>query len=504
LPKVQFPVSPKRAASFRSDTIDLDFAPPSVSRVDVNRTIGDDPAAVIEYPSNVREAPTIEIEKPGSEVVGLPQVPPDTASGSEISMPTEAETVKTAPAPDMAGSDVPKPAQEPTRPESEAAASVGGPESPVATPRDQAAVAPPEGTPERGIRKRSTPEQDRTAVASVPLGDPIRPGADDGDGQCLSFQPLAASANAKAARSEPQPPGSPSTIHATRLREIARESLRHCYHRLQRGATHSAKKFALDALRSVVAMRDAQSGGNENALYLERAFDAVRESEDFSGRFGIVDPNALQRMVAVHETTVLKEHEDLESLSALEAIEAYLAEAKRNFVHAAEGSREGSDALMLLGKIETRLASENSIHAAAVAVTLQRAAVEIEPRNAIGYRELGATLLAQGLADQAAWALHRSLEIDPTRTGFQRLLEASRRLGDIDTARMCLASLKNPRLKSEIPVRPLSPKAFAATHRPDPASMKPVAARPENTANPAQKTDQPRIGFRSFFPFGRK
>jgi hypothetical protein len=271
-------------------------------------------------------------------------------------------------------------------------------------------------------------------------------------------------------RAEPVRTTSP---HATRLRTVAQESLRNAQHRLQRQATHSAKRHATDALRSIVAMRDAQAGGNRHMKHLQIAFDAIRESKDFGGQFGEIDLNALKRMVTVHETDVLK-NRDLDDVSGLEATESYLAVARTNLVLAADGASEASDALVLLGQIEKRQSESGNAHGAAVAVSLQRAAIEIEPSNALGYRELGTTLLNQGLVDEAAWALNKSIDIYPTRSSYQRLLEASRRLGDVGTARVCLASLQDPRLKSEIPVKQLSSEQFAASYRPNPAAMKPA------------------------------
>jgi hypothetical protein len=118
-------------------------------------------------------------------------------------------------------------------------------------------------------------------------------------------------------------------------------------------------------------------------------------------------------------------------------------------------------------------------------LTLQRAAVDAVPTNAAGYRELGTTLLNHGLVEQAALALHRSIEIQPTRTGYQRLLEASRRLGDADTARVCLASLQNPELLSDIPVQTLTPEQFAATGRTDPAAVRSAQPKQSVEAEPA-------------------
>ena len=53
-------------------------------------------------------------------------------------------------------------------------------------------------------------------------------------------------------------------------------------------------------------MKDVQSGGNHHAKQLEAAMEAIRESEDFTGKFGPVDQDALLRLVTVHETDALK------------------------------------------------------------------------------------------------------------------------------------------------------------------------------------------------------
>lgn len=300
-----------------------------------------------------------------------------------------------------------------------------------------------------------------------------------------------------------------STIHATRLQELAIQSLRKAADRFRRQATHSAKKYTLESLRLIVSMRDAQTGGNQHARQLDQAFDALRESKDFCGRFGPLDQNAIQRMVDSHETQALKDR-DIKNLSALEATEAYLNLARENLVRACGGVSEACDALVLLGKIEKQMARPGETHGAAVAVTLQRAAVVIEPNSSHAYGELGATLMQQGLIDQAALALQQSVEMRPTRIGYQRLLEVSRRLGDADTARRCVTSLQKPDLQDSIRVKTLSPVEFAATHRPQLASIAAKPASPNREATPAasesqsKETSAIKVSSRSLFPFGRR
>jgi tetratricopeptide (TPR) repeat protein len=289
------------------------------------------------------------------------------------------------------------------------------------------------------------------------------------------------------------------------LRESARASLHNAQQRLRRRATHSARMYAREALRSIVAMQDAEQGGNAHLKQLDAALSAIRESRDFGIRFGAIDGKAMTRMVAAHETTVLKDR-DLEDLTTIEASQAYLLFAQENLVQAAGHAQEASDALVILGNVERGTASQNNAYASAVAVMMQQTAVEISPNSMIAHRELGTTLSQQGLSDQAAASLKQSLSIRPTRSGYVQLLEVSRRCGDIDMVRECVAALKSDKLPSEIAVHNISPKRFATTHRPNLASIPSNKAKTTSAASHSETVDSKtsRISLRSLMPFGRK
>jgi hypothetical protein len=208
-------------------------------------------------------------------------------------------------------------------------------------------------------------------------------------------------------------------------------------------------------------------------------------------------------MVIVHETTVLKE-QDLEVITALEATEGYLDFAKDQLALAVGGIREGSQALLLLGQIELQLAKPTDTHSTSVAVAVQRAAVEADPHFAIGYRVLGTSLLSLGLVEEAADCLITSLQIQPTRLAYERLLEVARRLGDVDTARTCMKALEDPRMEEGSLVRSLTPQEFAATSRPVSTSIQPARSTSKSDTTGAQSKPAARIGFGSLFPFVRR
>lgn len=298
-------------------------------------------------------------------------------------------------------------------------------------------------------------------------------------------------------------PSSSITLHTTRLMELSQQSLRKAQQSLQKGATHTARKYSVEAMQAVVAMHDAREGGNLHARQLDSAFDAIRESKDFCGEFGMIDSAALRRMVMAHETETLKDRE-LTTVSALEATESYLAHAKAQLVSAAGGIREGSQALALMGLVEFEIAEPSDNHSMSVAVTVQRAAVESDPSFAAGYQLLGTTLLNLGLIDEAADCVIRSLQIQPSRLAYEQLLEISRRLGDADTARICMQALQDPRMEEGSLVPSLEPSEFAAMHRPSMSAIN--SSRRSTNPEPAKAAAAPeaRIGFRSLFSLGRK
>ena len=290
------------------------------------------------------------------------------------------------------------------------------------------------------------------------------------------------------------------SVQATRLRKLAQESLQTAYDRAARGANHSAKKYATEALRLAVATRDAMEGGNQNTLALNAAFDAIRESEDFCGRYGPANPNALGRMIVSHQTTVLKQSNP-GTLSAYEAADAYLSFARERLTRAGGMMPEASHALVLLGRLEKRVSQSGRTYCDAVSVTLHRSAIDIEPANAAAHCALGTTLLEQGLTEQASLALRRSVEISPTRAAYKGLLEVARRSGDAVAARACNAALTHPALGNDLPVMRLDVESFAQTHRPNQIQPRSVE---ETSPAAGSQAQAPRVGLRSLFPFTRR
>ncbi|MEM9645988.1 MAG: hypothetical protein AAF989_13445, partial [Planctomycetota bacterium] len=181
-------------------------------------------------------------------------------------------------------------------------------------------------------------------------------------------------------------PSLTSSLAEKQLRTLTSKSIAGVREALRRKSTHTAKKHAVDAIRSIVASRDAAFGTAVHGKHLQTAFDAIREAEDFCGLYGAVDQTAVRRMVESHTTDALKEV-DLEHLSAVKAVEAYLSVAKEHLVAASGSLPESAEALTLLGRVHKRMHEDNALYRNAVAMTLQQAAVEVSPENPRAKRE---------------------------------------------------------------------------------------------------------------------
>lgn len=272
-------------------------------------------------------------------------------------------------------------------------------------------------------------------------------------------------------------------LHSAQLETIASDALQTASQSLRKRSLYTARKSAYEALHSVVAARDVDSDSNRHSKRLTTALDAIREAKDFCGKFGLVNNEAVQRMVDSHATSVLK-GSDLSKVAAIKAVEAYLTIAKNNLVAASGSSIEASESLRLLGRIQGSLSGDDSIYNKAVALTWLQAAVEARPSNAVAHRDLGQTLLSQGLPEQAASSLRQSIRLMPTRSSIQHLMVASQQAGDARSVQLCQATLQSDRLPSDFPIVRLTPEQFAMTSRKQ-ATTPParVAAKPMATSH---------------------
>ncbi len=215
---------------------------------------------------------------------------------------------------------------------------------------------------------------------------------------------------------------------AAELWELTRLSLRQARQAAVDGEVTALKTLSMESFRLCVSALDAAEQTDSSAVSFKKAFDAIRESNDFC-LAGEGLNSSVQQIVFEHKTDVLKKQE-CRVMSRHEAAYCYMTFARRSLVKASKGIPEASEALMLLGAAESMCVDGNPSHRNAIAVMLQRAAIEICPADHEPHLALGITLSNQGLGDQARLSLQRSVELRPTSRAYQELIELAMQSGD--------------------------------------------------------------------------
>jgi tetratricopeptide (TPR) repeat protein len=258
---------------------------------------------------------------------------------------------------------------------------------------------------------------------------------------------------------------------------------------LRSGATFAAKEESLAAIRCFSAALDLQRGGRDATEALE---DAMREAGDFLGRYGTLDAAGVQRMVASHETPVLK-NRDTSELTPHAAADVYLDYARINLGKAVQGNAKGARLLMLLANSQRARGAGDENMSDAIAITCLRAAVGSSPDDALLASELGYHAMRAGLLGEAKWALQRSLAIRPSTPALQNLIETHRLAGDLDRARELVAMLPPgtpPVTQPTMLVTTVSPTTFASISPPvqnqQPSLVPTATGLQSNTMQPAQ------------------
>ncbi|QEG40355.1 tetratricopeptide repeat protein [Roseimaritima ulvae] len=278
-----------------------------------------------------------------------------------------------------------------------------------------------------------------------------------------------------------------STMTARRLAQQAADQLAQARRQLDRGTLLSARGSAFETLRLIADANDLLTGTVSSATALQAARTALRESEDFAGRFGPVGPEAIARMAASHQTTILKDC-DTSQLNGSRATDIYLDYARSQLAEVADSNPIAIEALVVLSQVERQSESPGTLRDAMV-ISLLRAAIQAGPHDPVVANELGFQLLQQGLLEEAQWALEHSFRLHPTRSAGVNLAETLRQRGDLHGAQAMFASLQPipPEPAPQPQVYALSPQQFAAFSQPTAPPQRqpigqpqrPLAAQPQ-------------------------
>lgn len=352
----------------------------------------------------------------------------------------------------------------------------------VSTAASRPAIGQPASRPPRArIAAASAPRLAPPATVALP---PL-PGADDSSGandlsgtaassdhaRWLRKRSLARQVSSEilgAPASRPVVPPSPnvSTMTSRRLAQQAAEQLSQARRQSARGTLLSARRSAFETLRLIADANDLLIGNVTSATALQQARTALRESEDFAGRFGPVGPEAISRMVASHQTTILKGC-DTSQLNGSRATDLYLDFARSQLADVAEANPIAIEALVVLAEVERQTETPGPLSDAMV-ISLLRAAIQAGPNDPVVANELGFQLLKQGLLEEAQWALEHSYRLHPSRSAGVNLAETLRQRGDQASAQAMIARLDQiPSAPARQPqVFALTPQQFAALSQP--------------------------------------
>ncbi|MCR9295956.1 MAG: hypothetical protein NXI32_24845 [bacterium] len=178
------------------------------------------------------------------------------------------------------------------------------------------------------------------------------------------------------------------------------------------------------------------------------AEQALKEAEDFGiERQQSGSPQLLKRLIQSHETPVLKTA-DTSQLAPMTAAQHYRLYAESCLLEAAHGHPWASELLQALGKTYQAQADSSEVAGSSLrlrATVFYRAAMLIDPANALAANQLGFVLLQLDRPRDAQACLISSVHAQASPAALRNLIEASYRIGDSATQQWAETALSNMR-----------------------------------------------------------
>lgn len=233
-----------------------------------------------------------------------------------------------------------------------------------------------------------------------------------------------------------------------------------CETLVRRGAYFSAREEAAEGVLYLVQVLGQHANSSEHELHWIRAQNALTEADDFvSISGGAANAQRLRQLINAHTTTILK-NRDVSGISPLTAAAHYRAEATRLLVLAAHGHPWGSEAYYAIGRVyqaqADAAANDNSEDLKRKAIAYLKAAAETDPENALALNQLGFLWLQFDRPGNAAQALAKSIQAEPSLSAFANLIQASQRMQDTNTQQWAMAEYQRLRANTP-PVRSTPP-----------------------------------------------
>ncbi|TWU41788.1 hypothetical protein Poly41_00800 [Novipirellula artificiosorum] len=205
---------------------------------------------------------------------------------------------------------------------------------------------------------------------------------------------------------------------------------------------------------------------------LQSARTAMFEARDFDQQLNAENPLRIQTVVRSHRSKIFTDV-DLQTVSAVQAVEAYLEHARQTFGSLASENWQAAEAMDLLATIYLAR-NDPATLPSGTALCLRRAALQGQPSNADLASRLGMQLAQVGLFDEARRVLQHSLSIRPDRNTQVSLAGVLRSTGYDQQAAMLESAIAqsnamNPSSVESVripDVVQLSPEEFASISRP--------------------------------------
>lgn len=287
--------------------------------------------------------------------------------------------------------------------------------------------------------------------------------------QSAALERLSSAAPVESARTSALPGFSTASI-----RQAAAALLDESAARLAHQASYSAAAAAMESLRLIAQSSDAIQRDSHCSTELTSAMVAIREAEDFVGRYGFVDDAAIARMIRSHETSVLK-GASTSHLTGLVAADIYLDSARRTLATIAAEDPLAATAIGLLAKSYRQRASESPL-ALATSVHLMRAAVTASPADRGLAIELAAVLEQAKLHVEADAVLADATRMQPSQDRTDNPFSGESVIAVVSGTQT--GGLPNEQ-QQLVRIEQLSPGAFATVSR---AEAGPVGSATSTTA----------------------
>ena len=198
------------------------------------------------------------------------------------------------------------------------------------------------------------------------------------------------------------------------VESAAREQIQYGQSLARRRAYFAAREEFIRALLLIASSYNTEANSTAHPERLAQGLVAIDELGDLTRANG----SALQQKILSHQSQLIAP-QDLATTSPMQAAAVYSNFAQSQIMQAIGSSAAGSEALHALGKLEAMVpkADRNQIKT----LVFYRAAVQINPSNAVCANDLGVLLFNMGRLEESEKTLIAALKLTQSQLGWNNL-----------------------------------------------------------------------------------